>query len=297
MSRRTQKDKKNPSQASNQESPLLKVVIAIIGASALIIVALINRSTATLPAEFTQTAEARRTLDAIIAQASQAFLLVLTPTETSLPLIILDSTLTPTWTPVASTTAPAPSTIFEDTFIDNRNNWYIDTSASLIAGGKYKIAVSCPTDYVSFYCGTYIKIPFALPKDFHMEMDITVLESSSDANIAIGFQVRRRNLDQYYINYFITDSDYSLRLAYNKRYLEIIPKTSTDLILRELSSINRLGIEVQNSTFTPIINGKILPQGEDGNLVNAGDSYIEIFISRGNSAMLQFDNLVIQEVK
>src|SRR6266542_3505192 len=199
MSRLKQKDKKNPGQASNQESPLLKIVIAIIGAAALIIVALINRSTATLPAEFTQTAEARDTLNVSIAQASQASLLVLTPTETSMPLIIPNSTLTPTRTPVASATSPAPSNLFEDTFIDNRNNWYIDTSASFIAGGKYKIEVSCPTDYVSFYCGTYIKIPFAFPRDFHIEMDVTVLESSSDANIAIGFQVRRRNFDQYYI--------------------------------------------------------------------------------------------------
>jgi hypothetical protein len=175
--------------------------------------------------------------------------------------------------------------------------WYIDTSASLIAAGKYTFEVNCPTENDSFYCGTYLKIPFVFPRDFRMEMDVTVLQSSSDANIVIGFQVRRRNLDQYYVSYFITDSSYSLRLAYNKRFLEIIPKTSTDLISKELSSINRLGIEVRNSTFTPNINGKILPQGEDGNLINAGDSYIEIFISRGYSARLEFDNLVVREVK
>jgi len=297
MSRSKQKKENNPNQASNQESPFLKVVIAIIGATALIIVALINRSTATLPAEFTQTAEARHTLNAMTSQASQASLITLAPTETSIPLHISSPITTSTWTPDASTATSAPTIIFEDSFIDNSNNWYIDNSTSYIAAGKYTIDVSCPNNYDSFYCGTYIKIPFTFPKDFRMEMDVTVLESSSDANIAIGFQVRRRNYDQYYINYFITDSYYSLKLVYNNRYLEIIPKTSTNLISKELSSINRFGIEVQNSIFTPIINGEILPQGEDGNLINAGDSYIEIFITRGNSAMLQFDNLAVQEVK
>lgn len=292
MSRRKQKEKKDSSQPSNQESPLLKIAIAIIGAMALIIVALINRSTATLPAEFTQTAEARHTSNAITSQVSTTVLI-----KTSTPDTIPSQAATSTWTPNTHSVTPTSTVIFEDTFIDNHNNWHIDTSSSYIAAGKYVIDVSCPDEHDSFYCGTSIKIPFTFPKDFHIEMDITILNSSPNANVAIGFQLRRKSTDYYYINYFITDSFYSLRLTYDKRYLEIVPKTSTDLISKELNSTNRFGIIVQGTKFTPTINGMLLPQGEDGNLTNAGDTHIAFFISYGNSARLQIDNLVVQETR
>ncbi len=221
------------------------------------------------------------------------------PTEASVVTAQTDSILLPTstWTPIPSLTPPAATTIFEDAFIDNRNNWYIASAFPHIAAGKYTYKVICPTEYASFYCGTYIKIPFTFPKNFRIEMDTMVLESSPEAKIAFGFQLRRNNVDHYYIIYFMTDSFYTLKSAYNQDDLEIIPKTTTDLIERELGSTNRFGIEVQDSTFTPIINGYRLSQGEDGNLRNPGASYLIIYISRGHSAILQFDNIVVQEVR
>lgn len=199
--------------------------------------------------------------------------------------------------PILSPTPPTATIIFEDTFVDNLKNWVISSSYPYIGAGKYNFLVECPANYSADFCGTHVKVPFVFPANFHMEIDLTVLESSTNAKVGLGFQVRKNKDNLYYINYFITDLYYLLRSAYNTKDIPIIPKTSTDLIENELGSTNRFGIEVQDSKFTPIINGYRLSQGEDWNLKNAGDSYLVIYISRGHSAMLQFDNIVVQEVK
>lgn len=202
---------------------------------------------------------------------------------------------TTTWTPIPSLTAPAATTIFEDTFIDNRNQWAVESSSSYIVAGKYTINVDCPASYDSFYCGTYIRIPFAFPKNFRMEIDTAILESSSEADIALGFQARRNGSNHYYIMYFIQQGFYQLNVTHDGNRFSLIPETSTDLIVNELGATNRIGIEINEILFTPILNGQKMAQVEDGTLTNPGESYILIFVSRGHSAKIQLGNLTIQE--
>ena len=109
--------------------------------------------------------------------------------------------------------------------------------------------------------------------------------------------MRRNNNNYYYINYFITDSSYQLSIAHKENTLRIIPLTSTDLIEKGLGTTNRFGIEIINSLFTPVINGQKMAKAENDNIPNAGGSYSIIFVSRGDSAKIQFDNLSVQEVE
>lgn len=190
-----------------------------------------------------------------------------------------------------------PKILFEDTFVDNHNDWYVASVYSNVVGGKYTHKVTCPTDYGSYYCGTYLEIPFALPKNFQLEIDVTILESSANADVAIGFQLRRKDQDHYYIIYFITQGFYQLSIAHNGSQFKLIPNVFTDLIERESESSNRLGIVLEDTLLTPIINGEDMTQAEDGNLPNAGKTYLMLFISRGHAATLVLDNIIVREVK
>lgn len=216
------------------------------------------------------------------------------PTPT--PTITATYTFTSTSTHTPTPTSKSLATIFEDTFIDNQNFWFVN-SDTYIGAGKYSFEVGCPANYLTYYCGTYVNVPFDFPKDFQMEIDIEVPESSNDANIALGFQIRRNDKNHYYINYFITDMYYVFHSAYNTNDLEIIPKTSTTLINTGSNVVNRFGIEVRDTKFTPIINGNRLTEGEDGNMPDAGQTYLVIYILRGSWATIKFDNLIVKEVK
>ena len=296
---RKPKETQNQASSGNKWSTFVPIIASLIAALGYIVVAFIQRSTALTPLAFTQTAEFFQTSVAMTAQVSLTSNAGV-PTFSFTPTAILFDTLTPTLalTPTVSPTAQTKRILFEEDFIDNRNNWITGTGSAYIAAGKYTYSVDCPTTYSSHYCGTYLHIPFTLPKDFHLEIDTTVSEFSENANFAIGFQFRRNpgNSDHYYINYFITDNYYVLNAAYSSDVLEIIPKTQFDFIDQGLKVANRFGIEVKDYTFTPLVNGVRLLEGEDGNLPNAGDAYIVIYLERGGSATIEFDNLVIQEV-
>lgn len=100
MSRRNQNKQTpdpRPLKTDNSESPLIKIAIAFIGALALIVVALINQSTAVIPIEATQTAEARLTA---IVMASQVYLNQITGTP--VPSVTPSMTPTETGTPTPS---------------------------------------------------------------------------------------------------------------------------------------------------------------------------------------------------
>jgi hypothetical protein len=103
---------------------------------------------------------------------------------------------TSTWTPSPSSVpSPRDVILFEEAFVDNQNGWYIASANPNITGGKYTHKVTCPADYVSYYCATYLMVPFSFPKNFKLEIDTTILESSVNADVGIGFQLRRNSLD------------------------------------------------------------------------------------------------------
>jgi len=218
-----------------------------------------------------------------------------TPAGTVTPTGLIPSTppaltVTPSFTPL-----PIGKTLFRDEFIDNKNKWYVKGDEAKIIAGKYTHQSSCPPDYASNYCGFYLDVPYSSPKNFRVEIDVAVLESSADADVAIGFQLRRSGRDHYYLNYFITQGFYYLGIASRGNTNLIIREKPTDLLHPEIGVVNRFGIRMHNLTFTPIINGQAAEIGEDGTLNNPGKFLLVMLISRGGSATMEFDNILIQE--
>lgn len=213
-------------------------------------------------------------------------------TVTSTGLVPPTSALTVT---PASTPLPIGRTLFRDEFIDNKNKWYVKGDDAKIIAGKYTHKMSCPSDYASNYCGVYLDVPYSPPKNFRIEIDVAVLEASTDADVAIGFQLRRSGRDHYYLNYFITQGFYYLGIASRGNTNLIIREQPIDLIKRETGAVNRLGIRMQDFMFTPIINGQAMESGEDGTLNNPGKFLLVMLISRGSSVTVEFDNILIQE--
>ena len=60
---------------------------------------------------------------------------------------------------------------------------------------------------------------------------------------------------------------------------------------------NKLGVEMKGRLLTPLVNWQEIPSTNNGNIPEAGDSYLVILVTRGSSAELQLDNLAVQEVK
>ncbi len=283
----------NPQQAKNWQWWVEKVIVPIL--LAMIPGYFLLLSTGVIDNPFKRQATPTVTPTMLINGSDMPDLADISTSPISTQTITPTNIVTPTYTPTS--TSLSSTILFEDAFIDDRNNWFTTSGYPYIGAGKYNFSVGCPASYDSFFCGTYVNIPFEFPKDFHIEVDLKILQPSDDAQIALGFQVRRNDKNLYYINYFITDGYYSLRSAYNTKDMEIIPKTSTSLMNAASDSVNRLGIEVRGTKFTPIINGNRLSEGEDGNLPDSGQTFLVIYISRGSSATVQFDNLIVQEVK
>jgi hypothetical protein len=203
---------------------------------------------------------------------------------------------TTTLTSIPSPIPAKASTTFGDAFDDNRNNWYTDPTLAEIVDGKYSHKVDCPNSNVSPDCGRFIKMPFTFPRNFRMEIDTTLVKSSTGASVTVAFEVRR-GAEYYYITYSITDSQYQIRRISQFGIFTIIPETSSDLIKTAVGSANNLGIEMENSTLTPLLNGQELAPAYDGKIPKAGDSYLVILVARGHSAELYFDNLTVNEIK
>ncbi len=120
MAKGNKGQKEKLDQVRTSESPLLKIGLAVIAATAVIIVALIDRNTAAIPAQFTQTAEAFHTSVALTAQASLTSIAILptssftqtqivsltTPIETLIPPSPLPTNAQSSTSPTGPTPAP-----------------------------------------------------------------------------------------------------------------------------------------------------------------------------------------------
>jgi hypothetical protein len=226
-----------------------------------------------------------------------------TPTNVTTSTPAESVTVTPTGvvlqpTPALTVTPlPVGRTLFRDEFADNKSKWYVKGDEAKIIAGKYTHKVNCPSDNESNYCGFYFDMPYSPPRNFRMEIDVAIVESSAGADVAIGFQLRRIGRDHYYLNYFVSQGYYNLGVVYRGSANLIIPETSTDAINRSIGAVNRLGIGLHDFSLTPIINGQAIGNGEDGTLTNPGKSFLVILISRGSSATIDFDNILIQEAE
>ncbi len=271
--------------ASKKKPISTTVLVALITAAGIVVAAIIGAlgsyANKTIEIHATETAEARLAANAGFNLTTD----MVAPAATVEPAV------------AATATAVQAKVIFEDIFSNNNNKWDLNNKDSLISSGKYVKKVSCTSADNSLYCGQYIYIPSPALENFQIEVDAKITDAPSYVDVAIGFQLRRNGRNHYYINYFINQGFYNLDLAYDGDILNVIDKTYTSKLDQSSTSVNRVGVRAEDTTFSPIINGEIFPSGQDGNLPSDGDLYLVIFIAEGQSAMIEFDNLAIYEVK
>lgn len=207
--------------------------------------------------------------------------------------------LAPTATPTALL-SPVPSEAslpIEDPFNDNGNNWHTDPPLITVQDGTYNHTIDCPDSHVSPQCGTFIRMPFTFPMNFRLGLDTTLVSASPGASVLVGFQVRRSDIEYYFISYSLTADSYEISYISQNGQSGIIPETGTGLIETSAGATNTLGIEMMGRLLTPLINGQGIAPAQDGTIRNAGDTYLVILVARGHAAELQFDNLTVKETE
>jgi hypothetical protein len=211
---------------------------------------------------------------------------------------VLTRSRTPTFTPtpLVSVAAAGDALIFEDTFIDNRNNWYTESPRVHVLAGTYTQAIDCPDSSPAAHCGNFIEIPFTFPGSFRMEIETTITRSSEGADVRVGFQVRRSDEGYYYVTYGLTGSSYQLSRVTQTGAFPIIEETQTDQIAPAVGDTNILGIQIKGAEFTPLLNGHEMAPARDGSMRTAGESYLVVLVERGQRVELQFDNLAVRAV-
>jgi len=222
-----------------------------------------------------------------------------TPTSTPTPTNTPTPTLTPTLTPT-----PTPQILFQENFLDNKRRWQlisqpggpgiprIDTN---IYGGKFVVSISCPVTYKAATCNVNVPVPNVTLNDFFMEFETAVKRSSEEANVIIGVQYRRTNASYYWFQY----KDYGtflFSLVLKGKTLNLSEETSDPNINTGIGSVNKIGVYSKGGEHVLFANGAELIRVEDGNINQAGDLYIKFHVARNNSATIELDNLVIQDV-
>lgn len=204
---------------------------------------------------------------------------------------------TDTVTPVPAPTLPEGPMTFDEPFIDNRNNWYTNPTLVEVFAGVYNHVLDCPAAGYSTHCGNFIKIPFAFPRSFRMQMETTITSASTDAGVMVGFQLRRSDDSYYYVNYVITKGLYEISRVTQTGAFTILSETPTDFIAQGVGETNVLGIEIKGADLMPLLNGNQISPVQDGNIRTAGDSYLVVLVERGHTAEVQFDNLVVEIIE
>lgn len=213
-----------------------------------------------------------------------------TASITSLPTVLTATTAT-----VPSPASFEGSTLFEEPFTDNHNNWYTDETLAAVMDGKYLHILDCPDASPASQCGNFVKIPFTFPNNFRLQVEATLTESSDGGSVMFGIQVRKSDEGYYYINYLPANSSYEMSRITQTGEFSILPATQTDFINTAMGDTNILGVEAHGAEFTLLVNSQKLPSIQDGNIPTAGDSYLVVLVDRGHSAEVQFDNLVVEK--
>lgn len=199
-------------------------------------------------------------------------------------------------TSIPSPTITVGPTSFEESFLDNRNNWYTNPTLVDIISGTYKQFLECPASSDSARCGYFIQIPFSFPPSFRMQMETTITSASAGASVMVGFQLRRSDDGYYYVNYVVTKGVYEISRVTQTGAFPIVPETPTDFIAQDVGATNVLGIQIKGAELMPLLNGNEILPVHDGNIRTAGDSYLVVLVERGHSAEIHFDNLVVEKI-
>ena len=280
-------------------SAFVLFLVAIVSLIGIMIKSETDKAIARMPIDATSTAEARLTEIADFSRMTQSanFPPVTwspSPTETK----------TPTLPPSSTTTAtdfPPSTLLLQDDFIDNRNDWHIQKNQrgieSNIIGGKYIHSISCPAAYFTLYCEYSIVVPNLLsrPKDLQFELDATIKNLSSNAEVIIVFQFRKDYSNRYYNFYdvyFSNTGRYTVDIFYNGSWDNLLESTITPSLSPSTNAVNRYGFSIVNTVITPLFNSHELPSVEDGNISQGGVVYVAILVSRGGSAVVELDNAI-----
>lgn len=250
-----------------------------------------DKAIARIPIDATLTAEARLPTITKFSNITQSANLPLA-TWTLLPI----DTQTPTSAP--TTVNIVSSVLLQDDFIDNRNGWLLLNEQfikSNIIGGKYKHIITCPLEYDAFYCGNYFLVPSLSSKNLQFELAATIKDiSTSDGEVMIAFQLRR-NDSSYYSVYFRSLGQYTVNIIQNGSLAKLLEHTTIPDFSPNTDTVNHYGFSAIDTLITPLFNSQGLLSVEDGNINQAGSVYIAIFVSRGSSAIVELDNLVVTD--
>lgn len=176
------------------------------------------RSHAEMSIQTTETVDAGLTRFADLSFMNSA----ISPSATSTP-----DTPIPTFT--AAKADFVQNKLWQDEFIDNRNDWLLldeQFIKSYIIDGIFRYAITCPKDFAGSYCGQYSIVRNLLSKDLEFELDATVTNiSPRDAEVLISFLFRDKNTNNYYVN-FSSLGQYTINSFHNGSFNRLLEQTT-----------------------------------------------------------------------
>ncbi len=243
-----------------------------------------------LPLNATKTAE---------AQLTKSFIPTATPTSVINPILatntpFLKATLSPSPSPTVVTITPIPEIIFQDDFLNNKNNWLTSNDSFVtikILKGQYLHSINCPISYQAYYCGSYIYIPVDPQENFTLSFDYFLEDKDSDTDVMVSVQFRRSD-KQFYSAFFSMNGNYQLKITQNST-TDTLFEGNNPIIHPGIGEINRFGISADSYKLTLFANGEKLGEIDDGNIAVPGQMYFAIFVSKGGKASIAIDNLII----
>jgi hypothetical protein len=210
-----------------------------------------------------------------------------------------------TATEVAHATAEANAIaeaviLFQDDFSTNSQGWwtgkYEDTpglSEFEIVGGKYRQILKSKDDY-SFVT---IRVPGFSSKDFWLQVEATLVETSAQAgNAGVIIRFRRNQIQtQYYQVTFTNYGTFQVGLWQNEKWTTLQDWIPSQMINLEPGVPNTFAILIKGSIFTFYANGQKLTTVTDIALGEAGEIDLGIDLNEADQTLtVDFDNLVIK---
>lgn len=191
------------------------------------------------------------------------------------------------WSNIKSATIPGYSKtiseftkrlVLEDTFIDNRNHWYIDDKELYIRGGKYNIDARS-SDHISYN-------EYRILKDGRIR--VKAIWKEGKPGMAYGLMFRRKERLHFYMFVINAYGKYSLACVDGGKAKPLIGWTKSNEL--RVKGKNTIEVELQGNLITGYINGKKVFSKYDSKYSTGPYGF---FVSKGVHA--QFDDLRVWE--
>jgi hypothetical protein len=269
------------------------ITVAIVGVIGTIVTAYFAYLGSITPTELSL--GSTRTAQAQIGTASTPNLLTDTLTPDT-PVPSKTNTLLPTYTVTAEST---PVVLFSDNFNSNAHGWALGVRDGNTINQKREIIEGTLQLNYYFHEDGYgwIYIPDIQAENFYLSVDAVVTQhtTKSKVGIAIFFRIGDRGNTAYAIKF---NNDGTLALYLNETInqygkWELLHQENSDALELKEGVVNNLAIRVLGQRFTAYSNGVELYTFEDNSLRGIGQIAIGINGDRQNTAIMQFDNLLI----